>query len=77
MDENGEDYGSGEESPPYGYFSDDESSGQFCKSCAHSTVERYVCCVDGDISLDGRGGRTESTGDSPTGPHSAAPSSEG
>ena len=45
MDENGEDYRSGEESPPYGYFSDDESSGQFGKSCAHSIYRREMCVL--------------------------------
>ena len=74
MEDPGDGDQSEEESPQYGYFSDEDSSGQFgmCGQVVCDTWERADC----EDSGDGRVGRT-GIGESLNGPHSGAPSSEG
>ena len=75
MEDPGEGDQSGEESPTYGYFSDEDSSGQ-CGVCTCADKCDTWGRADCEDSGDGTVGRTGS-GESLNGPHPAAISSEG
>ena len=68
---------SSEASPPYGYFSDEDSCSGQCEGTRASGVEP-VSLLRADGGEDGESGeRAGSSGDSPNAPCSAAASSEG